>query len=179
MIKYYVRTTGERTLDESFSQIEYELLVDTEHNARKSFVEQIHDLSNQNEDVVILEDDVILCKDFKKRIEEVISTYPNEVINFFYDPEAYFTTHIHEYFVFNQCVYYPNKVLKQLTGELTKQYNFYPLVDHDVVEGRALKILGIQNVIYRPCLVQHIDKGSLIGNPCCRRRTPYFVDYLE
>ena len=56
-MRYYIRTTGERTIDESFSQIKYELLVDKEHNARKSFVEQLEYLATLDEDVVLLEDD--------------------------------------------------------------------------------------------------------------------------
>ena len=35
MIKYFVRTTGERQVDSSYSQIEYELLIDTEHKPVK------------------------------------------------------------------------------------------------------------------------------------------------
>ena len=35
-------------------------------------------------------------------------------------------------------------------------------------------------VNYRPCLVQHIDKDTLIQEyKCGNRRTPYFIDYLE
>ena len=40
-MKYYVRTTGERTLDDSYSQIEYELLLDKEHKPIESFMKQL------------------------------------------------------------------------------------------------------------------------------------------
>lgn len=36
MLKYYVRTTGERVLDESYNQIKYELLIDKEHKGKIS-----------------------------------------------------------------------------------------------------------------------------------------------
>ena len=83
-MKYYVRTTSERTLDESFSQIEYTLLVDVEHKNGVTFAKWFKEYFCK-EDCVILEDDIVLCKDFKSRIEEVISKHPNDVINFFED----------------------------------------------------------------------------------------------
>ena len=81
MIKYYVRTTLERKLDSTYSQVNYELLIDREHNARKSFVEQLEYLATLDDDVVILEDDLILCKDFKHIIEGVINQYKNKIRN--------------------------------------------------------------------------------------------------
>lgn len=180
MIKYYVRTTLERRLDSTYSQVDYELLIDKEHNARKSFVEQLEYLATLDDDVVILEDDLILCKDFKYLIEEVINQYKNNIINFFYNPGYYFTTHLSETFNWNQCVYYPNSLLKILAKEMRHQYALYPNVQHDVVEGRALCMLGIPVVNYRPCLVQHLDMNTLIqGITLNNRRSPYFLDYLN
>ena len=62
MIKYFVRTTGERQLDESYNQIEYELLIDKEYKPVKSLIEQLEIMNNY--DSVLLEDDLILCKNF-------------------------------------------------------------------------------------------------------------------
>ena len=70
MIKFFVRTTEERALDESFSQIKYELLVDKEHKPIDSFIKQLKMIDDY--DAVLLEDDVILCKEFKRAIEKVI-----------------------------------------------------------------------------------------------------------
>ena len=179
MLKYYIRTTGERVLDKSYSQINYELLIDTEHNARKSFVEQLEHLATLDDDIVILEDDLILCDNFEALIEKVIYKYKDKIINFFYYPESYFSTHEDENFTWNQCVYYPNKLLKILAKEMRHQYTLYPNTQHDTVEGRALKMLNISVINYRPCLVQHLDFDSLVGNSCMGRRSPYFVDYLK
>ena len=55
MLKFYVRTTLERQLDSSYSQIEYELLVDTEHKPIESFIDQLEQISEY--DSVLLEDD--------------------------------------------------------------------------------------------------------------------------
>lgn len=178
-IKYYVRTTNERKLDKSYSQIKYELLVDTEHNARKSFVEQLERLAELNQDVVILEDDLELCKDFKNKIEEVIKEYKDNIINFFYKPRDYFATKLQKHFCWNQCVYYPKELLKVLSVEMRKQYELKPLMPHDEVENIALNVLGIKNIVYRPCLVQHLDFKSLVGNVSKNRISPYYIDYLE
>lgn len=179
MIKYYIRTTKERIIDKSYGQIKYELLVDTEHNARKSFVEQLERLAELNEDCVILEDDLELCKDFKNRIESIIKENKNEIINFYFEPRRYFYTTKQKYFCWNQCVYYPKEILKPLSIEMRKQYELHPLQAHDEVENIALNNLNIKNIVYRPCLVQHLDFKSLVGNVSKDRITPFYIDYLE
>lgn len=179
-IKYYVRTTGERQLDSSYSQIEYELLIDTEHNARKSFVEQLEKLAESEEHVVILEDDLILCNDFKKKMEEALKGHKTDVINFFYRPNYWFTSRYTYYFIWNQCVFYPNSILKKLSKKMRELYEQNPKTPHDELEGRALQELGIKTWLPRPCLVQHKDEDTLIqGFTNHGRRSPYFVDYLE
>ena len=179
MIKYYVRTTLERELNDSYNQVPYKLLIDKEHNARKSFVEQLEYLSTLKNDVVILEDDLLLCKDFKNRIEKVISEHKDEIINFFYYPKTYFKSKVSSHFMWNQCVYYPNRLLKELAVEMRKCYEKEPLRPHDEVENIALNNLKITNYIYRPCLVQHLDYKSLISPKNGKRFTPYFIDYLD
>ena len=90
MIKYFIRTTGERPLNKSYNQIDYELLIDKEHKPVESFINQLEIISDY--DAVLLEDDVFLCEDFKNRIEKIIKKYPNKVINFFTRPWEYFKT---------------------------------------------------------------------------------------
>jgi GR25 family glycosyltransferase involved in LPS biosynthesis len=81
-IKYFVRTTDDRIYE---YDLEHEKLIDTEHAPVKSFINQLKYISQW--DSVLLEDDLILCKDFKKRIEEVINQYPDKIINFFTRPK--------------------------------------------------------------------------------------------
>ena len=178
-IKYYVRTTGERQLDSSYSQIEYELLIDTEHNARKSFVEQLEKLAKTEDHVIILEDDLILCKDFKKKMEEALKGHKSDVVNFFYSPMYWFESRYTNYFCWNQCVFYPNAVLKKLSKKMRELYEKSPNKPHDEVESDALLMLGIKTWLHRPCLVQHKDEDTLIQTRTSGRRTPYFEDYLE
>lgn len=182
MIKYYVRTTGERTLDESFSQIDYELLVDRENKPVKSFIEQLKTISNC--DSVLLEDDLVLCKDFKNKIEETINQYPNELINFFTLPMMYFKTKKEFSFSYNQCTYYPKGKALLIANEieyiLENDPKYKGCPQYDILENRALINLNIKHVKYRPCLIQHLDNGSIMNNNVSYSRiTPYFIDYLE
>ena len=177
MLKFYVRTTLERQLDSSYSQIEYELLVDTEHKPIESFIEQLEQISEY--DSVLLEDDLILCKDFKNRIEEVINKYPNKIINFFYHQDEYYQTRESTEYSNNQCTYYPKGIGKLIAKEM-KNFITYSN-QYSWIENLALYILNITYIQYRSCLVQHLDNGSLIQkHKIIRPRiTPYFIDYLE
>lgn len=178
MVKYFVRTTGERTLDGSFSQIEYTLLIDKEHKPVKSFIEQLEIISEY--DAIFLEDDIQLCRDFVKRIEEVIKKYPDRIINFFTDPSHWFETKDAQTFYFNQCTYYPKGLAKKLAAEMRKIEEENPgKFQYDVLESKALHIMNIKHIQYRPCLVQHLDFKSLVGNRDNYRITPYFIDYLD
>lgn len=178
MIKYYVRTTGERKLHESYSQVDYELLVDTEHKPVKSFIEQLEYINDS--DAILLEDDCELCDNFKKNIEEVISKYPDRIINFFTDPSHYFPTREAKVFYFNQCTYYPKGIAKKLAELMREIEEEFPgKFQYDVLESKALAKLGLKHIQYRPCLVQHLDFKSLIGNRDGYRITPYFIEYLK
>lgn len=178
MIKFFVRTTLERELDISYNQINFELLVDTEHKPTESFIRQLEYIST--EDAVLLEDDLILCNNFKEEIEKVINSHPEEIVQFYTKPSSYFTSHYSQTFVYNQCTYYPKGVGKILANEM-RLYNG-SVNGYDIIENEAIHKLGLYIYIYRPCLVQHIDNFSLIGKSkvyAFDRITPYFKDYLD
>lgn len=178
MIKYYVRTTDQRTFDYN---IVYERLIDYKHEPIKSFIEQLKYISEN--DSVLLEDDLILCEDFKRKIEEVIKKYPNKVINFFESPQSYFLTceRVGKYFAYNQCTYYPKGKAKVIAEMMEQVWKEQPNINqYDCLEREALHKLNETYIAYRPCLIQHLDKDSLIGNEYGgARRCIYFIDYLN
>lgn len=183
MIKYYVRTTGERCLDDTFSQIEYEYLYDREHKKGEIFAQQLLEVSDN--DVVLLEDDIILCKDFKERAEKIITEHKDDIINFFTSPEYYFESGYNAWFCYNQCVYIPQQLIIPLSKELQNAYEYlkekvpYTPTPEPMFQ-QALSKLHIKTYCPRPCLVQHIDDGSLMEHyRKGRRRCIYFIDYLE
>lgn len=181
MIRYFIRTTLERKLDDSVERElgeDYTLLIDTEHRPVESFIEQLEQISDY--DAVLLEDDVILCKDFKQRIEEVISSNKDKVINFFTKPNNYFTSHITDaFFCFNQCTYYPKHLGKLIAERMRVRFTNSNLYGYDTIEAWAFQDLHLSYYLHRPCLVQHKDIKSLISKGNSKRITPYFIDYLE
>lgn len=177
-MKYYIRTTGERKLDESYNQIDYELLIDKNHEYINFFIDQLERVGV--EDCVIIEDDCVLCKDFKRRIEEVISQYPNKIINFFQLPSnKWFMTYESDSFLMNQCTYYPKDLSVKLAKTMREVYKDNLGLSTDQVENLALKEMNETHIKYRPCLVQHLNFHSLLNHAIECRRTPFFVDYLD
>jgi len=180
-MKYYVRTTLERKLDETYSQIEYDLLIDKEHKPVESFIKQLELISEENS--VLLEDDLILCKNFKQKIEEIINQFPDKIINFFTFPDRFFKTQESQKFLWNQCTYYPKNISKQIAlvmKKIKKQKDeIGESLQYDVLEDLALKELDMTHIQYRPCIIQHLDGKSLIGNRDSGRMTIYFIDYLN
>jgi len=177
MVKFFVRTTGERELDSSYSQIEYELLIDKDHQPLESFLKQYEYIKQF--DSVVLEDDLVLCKNFKERIMKIINEHPDDYINFFCYPVNYFQSRYSSVFTWQQCVYRP-KSKASLVLEKMKTLNNGNIPTDDL-EGMALFSLRMENYQPRPCIVQHIDNNTLIQTRTIlkRRITPYFIDWFE
>ena len=116
-------------------------------------------------------------------IESVIKQFPDKIINFFTFPARYFKAGESQNFLFNQCTYYPKRIAKQLAKvmrEVKEEYaKSHNRLQYDVLEDMALRIMGLTHIQYRPCLVQHLDGKSLIGNRDSGRMTIYFIDYLD
>lgn len=179
-IKYFIRTTGDRILDKSLEQIDYELIIDKSYKPVESFVNALFKCDSYN--CVILEDDVILCKDFKNRIESVIKSHPADLINFYTKPLAYFQSTYSFEFHYNQCTYFPKGMSSKLAEQimyLKTNYILNPTSGYDVYARTALEQLRIPHLMYRPCLVQHNDLKSLISKSSPDRITPWFIDYLD
>ena len=184
-IKYVVRTIPERKLDKTYSQINFELFIDKKHNAWESFVEALEKYADY--DLVLLEDDCILCRNFKQRIEDVIAKFPHNIINFYTLPQSYFTTRFSDHFNYNQCTYFPKgstkeiiKIMKQDRDINREKYSYERSYEsYEISLREALKKLKIAHLQYRPCLVQHNDHNSTLSLSREARITPYFIDYLD
>lgn len=175
-MKYYVRTTGDRQFN---YDINYEVLVDTERKPIKSFIDQLKQISS--DDAVLLEDDLILCKNFKERIEKVITQYPNCVINFYESPHEFYLTEERQgaEYRFNQCTYYPKGLAKTIADKMEEVWIKHPReIQYDFLQSYAMHELNMSYISYRPCLVQHLNGISLIGNNGANN-TLFFIDYLD
>lgn len=177
-MKYFVRTMENR---EDRLPDYFEKIVDREGRYVKSYIDALYIISDY--DAVLVEDDIVLCNNFKKEIEGVIAQYPNTIINFFSNPERYYTTHYTELFGYNQCTYFPKGVAKILADEMMKIYIPEEQSRFRQRYGRLLGVslekLGIPHLVYRPCLVNHIDGISTYDGIFNQRNTIYFKDYLD
>lgn len=164
-MKYFVRTTGSRDL-KAYDFLNYEPLFDYKHEPINSFIEQMQYISKYN--AIMLEDDLIFCKDFENEIEKAIKRYPDKVINFFYMYLQFMPTRTikGKMFLNNQCVYYPKGVAGKIAKEMKRIVESGTTeTQYDRIEAQAMHNLGIDFVSYRPMLVQHIGGGkSLLGN---------------
>lgn len=185
-MKIYVRTTGERDLKQ-FEFLSPTYLIDHEHKPVSSFIKQLKQISE--DDALFLEDDVIFCENFLEEVNRAIEKYPNQIINFFYRPMAYFVPEKikGEKFIYNQCVFYPKGLALKIANELETILEGQENIDiifaktYDQLQGKAMKNLKIDFINYRPCLVQHIGgSSSLLGNTGYGNlKTIYFKDDLK
>jgi len=177
-IKYFVRTMEGRPYD---LPIEHEKIIDYKHLYVKSYIDALYYINDYN--AVLMEDDIVLCKNFKEEIEKVIKQYPNNIINFFSSPSRYYTTHFSDIFIYNQCTYFPRGLTKFLADKMMEMYEDEIKYPREQRYGSLLNIVlvenGIPHLIYRPTLVQHIDAISTRDAKKLGRNTIYFKDYLD
>lgn len=180
-LKFYVRTTKDRILDNSYNQIDYQLLVDREHKPIDSFINALYTIND--EDAVLMEDDLILCQNFQEEIEKVINANPNRIINFFQMRLKTTPPCDYDKIVFNQCTFYPKGIAKQIADimiEVPRTDNERKKNMYSLLENVAFERLNIKVLQYAPHLVQHLDNDTLLFNKTHNdRRSIYFLDYLK
>ena len=149
----------------------------------------LFDLPEEFGGIVILEDDVKLCKDFLDRLGKVIKSREHEVISMF-ESACSRKPLKSEYragarFQWCQCNYYPKKIadllcLPENVEEFKKWYAGqpwnYPI---DTYIAYVLKKYKIRYWMEVPFLVQHLDfKSNFPGRPS-NRQSKYFIDDME
>lgn len=178
-MKFFVKTTGQRKLHNSFNQIKYSFLWDKKHHVGKAFFRWLKQMKKQ--DCVVLEDDIILCDHFEERINAAIQTCPNRLTNFFADYKQWQPCHWKQEWNNTQCVYYPKEISRKIY-KFYKKYPIYKLFSkHSPLLSLTMSLMNIQHWVYFPCLIQHLDLDSLIYDNAVSgcRRTLYFVDDLH
>lgn len=178
-MKYYVRTTGNRVLHESYQQLDYELITDYEHKPIDSFIQSLYKISD--DDAVLFEDDLVICRDFVQMLECAVKSYPGQVINFFQNPIKYLPTRVAP-IRWNQCTFYPKGIAAKLARvmESIPRHTDHTKNQYSFIESDACDKLGVGIVQYRPSLVQHLDYDTELFNMTHHaRRTPFFIDYIS
>lgn len=153
---------------------------------------ELFEIEDEYDGIVILEDDVLLCNDFKNKCEAVIEKHIDEVVSMF--ESALSKSELHsEYrrggrFAWNQCNYYPKSVCKLLSDEgmMPKFKNyFYTKLNEPwnyPIDRYIAFVLGYHGLSYWmevPFLVQHMSiKSNFKGRPI-NRQSKYFIDDME
>jgi len=160
-----------------------EVFVDTQKDGYASFFaacEMIHESGG-----VLIEDDIAVCEGFCEKVEAIIAEKGDKVINFFEKPKVWIETSCvgGSNFMWTQCVYlppnFPNKIreyyeeFKELKPKVWQGMAYDCLLSYAMVKEK-MKYWRI-----RPCLVQHLDFKSVIGNRPSNRNTIFFIDDLK
>lgn len=142
-------------------------------------------LENKYDGLVLLEDDIILCKDFYEKIMSEIIQKPQVVISFFEQPMARKKL-VSGFmppskFLFNQCNYYPANVCQLIPDEkmIDRFKNFYSkkwVCPSDEYINYVLVNYKINYFMKVPFFVQHQPWESTLGHRSTARQTKYFID---
>ena len=156
-------------------------------NGGTDTVKNLTDLCKAYEDdLLIFEDDVELCKNFSELSQAVIQKYPETVINFHFNtfPKGKLKDiltvskkdlKIYEVsgsaYIWNQCFYLPNKIRKMIIESERNFRGTYPYYvrtkQQDVFIAYCIRDLGFLAVY--PSLVNHLDLSSTIRDAKSRK----------
>lgn len=129
---------------------------------------------------VHLDDDILLCNNFTKKINEVISQRPNDVIQFFSmrkkDLEIGSRYENGANFMMQQCYYLPKGMSESIYNFSNEYYNktndkYCP---SDGCMAEFFKRNKVKYWIHIPNLVDHRVAKSMIGNRSSKRQSKTF-----
>lgn len=149
-MKIFIRTTGERSL-EQFKDLDYVVLMDKEKTGCRGYFEQLKYLATLGEDILLLEDDIKLKKSFIPCLNDLVEmtsnkyiinmSQPNGVIKFF-EPKDFFWT---------RAVYYPKgsiaKLMKNYNEDMLNISKYYDIIQQSLLEDKYIGVPSIMNII--------------------------------
>lgn len=149
-MKIFIRTTGERSLDQ-FKNLDYEILMDKEKTGCKGYFEQLKYLATIKEDILLLEDDIKLKQSFMPCLYSLIEmsnnkyiinmSQPSNVLMFFNPNEFYWT----------RAVYYPKgsikKFMKKYNENLLTLDKYYDKIQQRLLLNKYIGVPSIMNII--------------------------------
>lgn len=149
----------------------------------------LFNIEDEYDGIVILEDDVQLCKDFKNKLVAVLEQHPGEVVSFFESACTRGQLHSEHRkgrnFNWCQCNYYPREVAKRLGDpEMLPRFEdyFYSKLNEPwnyPIDRYIPFVLAYYKIDYWmevPFLVQHLPlKSNFKGRPI-NRQSKFFID---
>jgi len=181
-VRFIVRTMTERqaNVDLLCEQIPGLIIVkDKTKNAMQTFLEALQ--ATENKPTVMLEDDVVLCKDFTIQSTNYISLYVNKVINFFsMRPKSDFFTRFDNYFSSTLCFYLPDGFAHGIYKHYDKwKVNRYTSTGTDYLVNSYLKSIKEKHLIVIPNLANHMVGKSLINKKRSSKRVSFTFESLQ
>lgn len=189
-MRYVVRTvswddTRLKNVDALKERIpDLEVVIDENRDSYATFLEACRLINDTG--AILLEDDVLLCKNFTQRVAEVIADKGyDKVYNFFEKPKTLFKTSYvgGSNFLWMQCIYLPPKLPMLIVNNYEDFKRHKPKKWRGMATDCLIQDTLIKNKIkywrIRPTLVQHLPFKSVIGNRPKNRQSPYFIDDIS
>lgn len=147
---------------------------------------------NKYRGVVMMEDDLKLCKNFREKFDAVMTEHSGDVVQFFeralakkplsggWQPGSQFFSCV--------CYYMPaefTRVLGMPSYIYDFKYDYFPRRNEPwgyPIDTYIAYVLGRNKMIYwrqMPYLVQHLDFPSMFKGRSTKRQSKYFIDDLE
>lgn len=147
---------------------------------------------NEYDGVVMMEDDLKLCENFREKFDDVLSKHPNDIVQFF--ERALAKRPLSRgwqsggNFCSTVCYYVPavfTPVFFSAKNRREFREDYFPR-RHEPwgypIDIYIAFVLGKNKMIYWreiPYLVQHLDFKSALGNRSTKRQSKYFIDDLR
>jgi hypothetical protein len=151
-----------------------EFCMDRKKDAMQTFFDAL-DMAGDGP-AVHMEEDILLCENFEKRLNEEVTRYPNNLIQFFSMRKDDLTvgSRWDRKYMMNQCFYLP----AGYSRELRKYWNVWPK-RHVELNGFDIMIADWLNTrrepywIHVPSLVQHRECVSVINHRRSSKRQSF------
>ncbi len=148
-MKIFIRTTGERSLDQ-FNDINYEVLMDKEKTGCAGYFKQMKQLSEIDDNILLLEDDIVLKNNFFDCLNSLIEISNNNYIINMSQPTATLKLFDPKDFVWTRAVYYPKNSIAEFMKNYSEDYlklsQFYDKIQAVLMEDRYIGSPSIMTI---------------------------------
>lgn len=149
-MQIFIRTTGERSL-EQFKDLDYTVLMDKERTGCVGYFKQLKELSNIEDDILLLEDDIKLRPWFMDSLKDLINISNNKYIINMSQPYATIRLFDPNRFYWTRAVYYPKgsiaKFMKNYNLDKLNLSKYYDIIQQDLMEDPYIGVPSIMNII--------------------------------
>lgn len=167
-VKYRIMAINLADVDylDQIKDRDVQVILDQERNAFDTWQRKLQSVGDDAG--VFMEDDVILCDNFRDEIEKVIEQYPDMMISFFTLRKIDRPTLMRGAdFCMNQCYYLPKGMAKAIyeysINWIKSERGKAEPTAYDYCMGDWLKMNKLKYILWSPSLVQHKQQKSRIN----------------